>query len=61
MASFYEDETHHEQSSELHVPYILNVCDSLYSVAVQSPCDIETVAALHGSDSGLHDSSRAQH
>lgn len=52
------------QCSELYVPYcstVLKVCDSLYSVAVQSPCDVETVAALHGSDSGLHDSRRAQH
>lgn len=38
-----------------------DVCDSLYSAAVQSPCDIEAVAALHGSDSRLHDSGRAQH
>ena len=38
-----------------------NANDSLYSVAVQRPCDIETVAALHGSDSRLHDSSGAQH
>lgn len=38
-----------------------NAHDSLYSVAVQRPRDIEAVAALHGSDSGLHDSSRAQH
>lgn len=36
-------------------------CDSPYSAAVQRPCDIEAVAALHGSDSGLHDSSRTQH
>lgn len=35
--------------------------DSLYSVAVQRPRDVETVAALHGSDSRLHDSGRAQH
>lgn len=52
------------QCSELYVPYcstVLKVCDSLYSAAVQSPCDVETVAALHGSDSGLHDSRRAQH
>lgn len=50
--------------SELYVPdcsIVLKACDSLYSVAVQSPCDGETVAALHGSDSGLHDSWRAQH
>lgn len=52
------------QYSELYVAYcsiVIKVCDSLYSVAVQSPCDVETVAALHGSDSGLHDSRRAQH
>lgn len=44
-----------------HLQSCRNKKDSLYSVAVQRPRDIETVAALHGSDSRLHDSSRAQH
>lgn len=35
--------------------------NSLDGVGVQVPRDVEAVAALHGSDSGLHDSGRTQH
>lgn len=51
--------------SEPHIVASLKVFlkerDSLYSVAVESSCDVEAIAALHGSDSGLHDSGRTQH
>ncbi len=54
-----------DKNSKIQVVASLQVflkeCDSLYSVAVQGSCDIEAVAALHGSNSGLHDSRRTQH
>lgn len=57
-STLYNDESRVQTQ---HLQGCWNANDSLYSVAVQRPCDIETVAALHGSDSRLHDSSRAQH